>query len=153
LSELPDAHGIGTDISRDALQTAHGNALHLGLADRATFIACDYAAALSGRFDLIVSNPPYIRSADIADLATEVCDHDPHRALDGGADGLDAYRALVPQATRLLASYGVLAMEVGQGQSADVERLMVTEGLTLERPPKADLAGIQRAVAGRSLPR
>jgi release factor glutamine methyltransferase len=153
LSELPDAHGIGTDISRDALQTAHSNALHLGLADRATFIACDYVAALSGRFDLIVSNPPYIRSADIADLATEVCDHDPHRALDGGADGLDAYRALVPQATRLLASYGVLAVEVGKGQSGDVERLMVTEGLTLERPPKADLAGIQRAVAGRSLPR
>jgi release factor glutamine methyltransferase len=153
LSELPDAHGIGTDISRDALQTAHNNAVQLGLADRATFLACDYAAALSGRFDLIVSNPPYIRSADIADLATEVRDHDPLRALDGGSDGLEAYRALVPQAARLLAPSGVLAVEVGQGQSADVERLMVTEGLTLERPPKADLSGIQRAVAGRRLPR
>jgi release factor glutamine methyltransferase len=153
LSELPDAYGIGTDISRDALQTAHNNAVQLGLADRATFIACDYAAALSGRFDLIVSNPPYIRSADIADLATEVRDHDPLRALDGGSDGLDAYRALVPQATRLLAPSGVLAVEVGQGQSADVERLMVTEGLTLERPPKADLSGIRRAIAGRRLPR
>jgi release factor glutamine methyltransferase len=153
LSELPDAFGIGTDISRDALQTAHNNAVHLGLADRAGFIACDYAAALSGRFDLIVSNPPYIRSTEIADLATEVRDHDPLRALDGGADGLDAYRALVPQAARLLAPLGVLAVEVGQGQSADVERLMVTEGLTLERPPKADLAGIRRAVAGRRLPR
>jgi release factor glutamine methyltransferase len=153
LSELPDAFGIGTDISRDALQTAHNNAVHLRLADRAGFIACDYAAALSGRFNLIVSNPPYIRSAEIADLATEVRDHDPLRALDGGADGLDAYRALVPQAARLLAPLGVLAVEVGQGQSADVERLMVTEGLTLERPPKADLAGIRRAVAGRRLPR
>jgi release factor glutamine methyltransferase len=153
LSELPNAYGIGTDISRDALQTAHSNAAHLGLADRAHFIACDYAAALSGRFDLIVSNPPYVRSAEIADLATEVRDHDPLRALDGGADGLDAYRALVPQAGRLLAPLGVLAVEVGQGQSADVERLMVTEGLTLERPPQADLAGIQRAVAGRRLPR
>jgi release factor glutamine methyltransferase len=153
LSELPEAYGIGTDISLDALQTAYNNAVHLGLADRASFIACDYAAALSGRFDLIVSNPPYIRSADIADLATEVRDHDPLRALDGGADGLDAYRALVPQAARLLAPLGVLAVEIGQGQSADVERLMVTEGLTLERPPKADLAGIRRAVAGRQLPR
>jgi release factor glutamine methyltransferase len=153
LSELPNAYGIGTDISRDALQTAHSNAARLGLADRAHFIACDYAAALSGRFDLIVSNPPYVRSAEIADLATEVRDHDPLRALDGGADGLDAYRALVPQAGRLLAPLGVLAVEVGQGQSADVERLMVTEGLTLERPPQADLAGIQRAVAGRRLPR
>jgi release factor glutamine methyltransferase len=153
LSELPDATGIGTDISRDALQTAHGNAMQLGLADRATFIACDYAAALSGRFDLIVSNPPYIRSADIAHLATEVRDHDPIRALDGGSDGLDAYRALVPQAVPLLAPDGILAVEVGQGQSADVERLMVSEGLTFERPPKADLAGIRRAVAGRKLPR
>jgi release factor glutamine methyltransferase len=153
LSELPEAYGMGTDISRDALQTAHNNAVHLGLADRASFIACDYAAALSGRFDLIVSNPPYIRSADIADLATEVRDHDPLRALDGGADGLDAYRTLVPQAAGLLAPLGVLAVEIGQGQSADVERLMVTEGLTLERPPKADLAGIRRAVAGRRLPR
>ena len=72
------------------------------LADRAAFVACDYAAALSGTFDLIVSNPPYIRSADIAGLATEVRDHDPLGALDGGADGLDAYRALIPQAARLL---------------------------------------------------
>jgi release factor glutamine methyltransferase len=152
LSELPDAHGIGTDISAAALQTAHSNALDLGLAQRASFIACDYAVALSGRFDLIVSNPPYVRSADIAGLATEVRDHDPHRALDGGSDGLDAYRALIPQAAPLLAPGGILAVEVGHGQSADVERLMVAEGLTLERPPKADLAGIQRAVAGRRRP-
>jgi release factor glutamine methyltransferase len=153
LSELPDAYGIGTDISGDALQTAHSNAVHLGLADRATFIVCDYAAAFSGRFDLIVSNPPYIRSADIADLATEVRDHDPRQALDGGADGLDAYRALIPRAAALLAPHGVLAVEVGQGQSTDVEELMTAAGLTLQGLPKADLAGIQRAVAGRRLPR
>ena len=84
LSELPDAIGLGTDISGDALQTAHNNALDLGLADRADFIACDYAADLSGPFDLIVSNPPYIRSADIAGLATEVRNFDPLAALDGG---------------------------------------------------------------------
>ncbi len=96
-----------------ALQTARNNAVDLGLADRAAFVACDYAAALSGRFDLIVSNPPYIRSADIAGLAAEVRDHDPHRALDGGADGLDAYRALIPQAARLLVPGGALVVEVG----------------------------------------
>jgi release factor glutamine methyltransferase len=152
LSELPDAFGYGTDISVDALRTAHSNALHLGMASRAEFVACDYAAALSDAFDLIVSNPPYIRSADIAGLATEVRDHDPLGALDGGADGLDAYRALIPQAARRLAPGGVLAVEVGEGQSADVERLMTSAGLTLERPPKADLAGIRRAVAGRKPP-
>ncbi len=152
LSELPAAHGIGTDISAAALQTAHNNAAHLGLADRATFIACDYAAALSGRFDLIVSNPPYIRSADIAGLAPEVRDHDPHRALDGGNDGLAAYRILIPQATPLLAPGGVLAVEVGYGQSADVAQLMMAAGLTIEGPPKPDLAGIPRAVAGRRRP-
>jgi release factor glutamine methyltransferase len=152
LSELPDAHGTGTDISADALQTAHINAVHLRLANRATFIACDYAAALSGLFDLIVSNPPYIRTIEIAALATEVRDHDPLRALDGGADGFDAYRALIPQAVRLLAPAGILVVEVGQGQSEGVERLMSAAGLTLPRPPKADLAGLPRAVAGRKLP-
>ena len=149
LSELPDAYGVGTDISEIALQTASSNAADLGLAGRAGFVACDYAAALCGAFDLIVSNPPYIRSAEIAGLATEVRDHDPRAALDGGADGLDAYRALIPQAARLLAPGGVLVVEAGQGQSGDIEGLMTATGLMLPGPPKADLAGIHRAVAGR----
>jgi release factor glutamine methyltransferase len=152
LSELPDAHGIGTDVSEVALQTAHSNALDLGLADRARFVASDYAAALSGRFDLMVSNPPYVRSAEIAGLAPEVRDHDPRRALDGGADGLDAYRALVPQAARLLVPGGLLAVEVGAGQSIEVVHLMTAAGLTVEGAPKADLAGVPRAVAGRRRP-
>jgi release factor glutamine methyltransferase len=116
------------------------------------FIACDYAAGLTGPFDLIVSNPPYIRSADIGGLAAEVRDYDPMAALDGGADGLDAYRALIPQAACLLAPGAVLVVEAGQGQSLDIEALMTAAGLTHERPPKADLAGIPRAVAGRKLP-
>src|ERR1700680_287725 len=120
LSELPDAYGLGTDISVAALRTAKTNAARLGFTTRAAFVACDYATALSGGFDLIVSNPPYIRSAEITDLATEVRDHDPHRALDGGTDGLDAYRALIPQAARLLAPGGVLAVEGGEGQRAAV---------------------------------
>jgi release factor glutamine methyltransferase len=152
LSELPGAFGVGTDISADALQTARNNAVDLGLADRAAFVACDYAAALSGGFDLIVSNPPYIRFADIAGLAAEVRDHDPHRALDGGLDGLGAYRAIAPEAARLLAPGGALVVEAGQGQSDAIQRLMTAAGLTLERPAKADLGGIQRAVAGRKMP-
>ena len=152
LSELPDAYGIGTDISAAALQTAHSNALDLGLADRTRFVACDYAAALVGDFDLIVSNPPYIRSAEIAGLAAEVRDHDPRRALDGGADGFDAYRALVPQAAKLLAPGGILVVEVGAGQSTEVAQLMTMAGLMLGGAPKADLAGVDRAVAGRRQP-
>jgi len=151
LSELPEACGFGTDISVAALRTASTNAARLGLARRAMFVACDYAAALSDPLDLIVSNPPYVRSAEIADLAIEVRDHDPRRALDGGADGLDAYRALVPQAARLLARGGALVVEVGQGQTEEVEGLMTAAGLTPQRPPKADLAGIRRALAGRKL--
>jgi release factor glutamine methyltransferase len=152
LSELPDAFGVGTDISEAALRTARANAACLGLASRASFVACDYAAALSGNFDLIVSNPPYIRSAEMVTLATEVRDHDPRRALDGGADGLDAYRALIPQSVQLLAPGGALVLEAGQGQSGPIEDLMTAAGLTREGPPKADLAGIRRAVAGRKKP-
>jgi len=152
LSELPGADGVGTDIGEQVLRTAHGNAVELGLANRAFFVACDYAAALSPSFDLIVSNPPYIRSAEIAGLATEVRDHDPLRALHGGIDGLDAYRALIPQVSPLLAPGGALVVESGEGQSGDIEGLMIKAGLTLELPAKADLAGIRRAVAGRKLP-
>ena len=153
LSELPQAYGFGTDISAQALQTAAANAGHAGLAGRATFIACDYATGLSGLFDLIVSNPPYIRSADIGGLAAEVRAYDPLAALDGGADGLDAYRALIPQAAGVLAPGAVLVVEAGQGQSGDIEALMTAAGLTHNSAPKADLAGIPRAVAGRKLPR
>jgi release factor glutamine methyltransferase len=153
LSELPAAKGFGTDISEEALQTAAANAARAGLSDRATFIACDYASGLAGQFDLIVSNPPYIRSSDIAGLAAEVANHDPLAALDGGADGLDAYRTLIPQAARLLAPGAVLVVEAGQGQSGLIEALMTAAGLTPATAPKADLAGIPRAVAGHKMAR
>jgi release factor glutamine methyltransferase len=153
LSELPNAFGIGTDISVAALRTARENARQLGVASRAAFVACDYASALSGTFDLMVSNPPYIRSADIASLDAEVRDHDPHRALDGGADGLDAYRLIAPEAARRLAPGGALVVEVGHDQSGEVGALMAAGGLTPDRAPKSDLAGIRRAVVGRKLPR
>jgi release factor glutamine methyltransferase len=153
LSELPNAWGVGTDISVMALTTARSNAIELGFGDRSVFVACDLASALHGSFDLIVSNPPYIPSADITGLAVEVRDHDPHRALDGGADGLSAYRALASQVRPLLAPGGALVVEVGHDQSSQVERLMTAAGLINDGPPKADLAGIPRAVAGRKMPR
>jgi release factor glutamine methyltransferase len=153
LSELPAAQGFGTDISQAALQTARANAARAGLSDRATFIACDYASGLAGPFDLIVSNPPYIRTADIDGLATEVRNHDPPAALDGGPDGLDAYRALIPQAAGLLAPGAALVVEAGEGQSAQIQALMTAAGLMPEIAPKADLAGIPRAVAGHKMAR
>ena len=153
LSEFPNARGFGTDISEEALRTARDNAVRLGLSDRAVFIACDYATGLSGAFDLIASNPPYIRSADIDGLATEVRDYDPRAALDGGADGLDAYRALIRQAAGLLAPGGALVVEAGQGQSGQIKALMTAAGLTTSNAPRADLAGIPRAISGRKLPR
>jgi release factor glutamine methyltransferase len=153
LSEWRGATGVGTDISIEALQTARHNANRLGLASRAMFYACNYMAALSGTFDLIVSNPPYVRSADIAQLDREVREFDPRRALDGGADGLHAYRAIVPEAARLLAPGGTLIVEAGCGQSGPISQLMSASGLMSVSPPKADLAGVPRAVAGRKRPR
>jgi release factor glutamine methyltransferase len=152
LSELPDATGIGTDISEEALETATANAVNLGLAARASFIRCDYASGLTGPFDLIVSNPPYIRTGDLAGLAVEVRDHDPARALDGGPDGLDAYRTLIPRAAGILVPGAALVVEAGQGQAAQIEALMTAAGLVPLGAPKADLAGIPRAVAARKMP-
>jgi release factor glutamine methyltransferase len=153
LSEVPEATGVGTDISGEAVETATANAWSLGLAARAGFIRCDYASALTGPFDLIVSNPPYVRSGDIAGLATEVRGHDPRAALDGGPDGLAAYRVLIPQAARILAPGAALIVEAGQGQAAQIEALMTAAGLVPHRAPKADLAGIPRAVGARKMPR
>jgi len=153
LSELPNAHGFATDISAEALRTASRNAAELGLADRATWIQCDYGSGLAGAFDLIVSNPPYIATADIAALDIEVREHDPRAALDGGADGLDAYRALISQSAGLLVPHGFLVVEIGQGQADDVEALMTASGLSPTGPARADLGGVPRAVSGRRLPR
>ncbi len=149
LTELPEAAGIGTDISIGALRTAQANAERLGLGNRARFVESDYTDKLEGPFDLIVSNPPYIKRGDIARLAAEVRDHDPRRALDGGSDGLVAYRALAHDISRLLEQGGAFALEVGQGQADDVADLMQTAGLHTIRPHRHDLAGIPRVVWGR----
>ena len=152
LHEIPGAFGVGTDLSLTALETAKGNAASLGLAGRSAFVACSYAAALRGPFDLIVSNPPYIPSGEIPTLSIEVREHDPQLALDGGNDGYDAYRALIPQAAERLATGGALIVEAGRGQARNIEALVTAAGLAVDRPPRADLAGIPRAVSARKMP-
>jgi len=144
LTELPNAIGVGTDMSREALAVARDNAARLGLAPRARFAACDFGAALQGGFDLVVSNPPYVMSGDIAALPPEVL-RDPHRALDGGADGLTCYRIIAEQASRLLLPAGDLVVELGLGQDILVASLFRSAGLTI-MPMHTDLAGIPRAL-------
>jgi release factor glutamine methyltransferase len=145
LSELPNATGTGTDISTAALDVARGNAERSGLATRCTFVACDIAAGVRGPFDLIVSNPPYVAHGEIASLAPEVRDYDPALALDGGADGLNGYRAIAAQARGLLAPGGMLIVELGMGQEAAVRALFTKAGLTVGAA-RHDLAGIPRAL-------
>jgi release factor glutamine methyltransferase len=146
LSELPNARGTGADIARDALDIASRNAQALGLGARTDFVESDFGAALHGPFDLVVSNPPYIASRDIAALAREVREHDPLCALDGGPDGLAAYRAIAAGVPRLLAPAGLLAVEIGAGQQADVEHLFTAAGLEIAAV-RHDLSGIPRAIA------
>jgi len=149
LSELPNARGAGTDIDRPALDVARRNAVQLGLEDRAQFIVSNYGSAINGRFDLVVSNPPYIATSQVATLERDVRDYDPRLALDGGPDGLSAYRAIVADAVRLLAPGGYLVLEIGQGQENDVARLLTNAELLLAGEPRRDLAGIARVLAAR----
>lgn len=148
LAELPHATGLGIDISPDALATAAANAARLGLADRAAFELRDGPAGLAGSFDIVVSNPPYIPSGDIAGLDPEVRVFDPHAALDGGADGLDFYRAWIPETVRL-APGGLLAMEVGASQADSVAGLMRRAARSSSGPVLRwrDLGGHTRVVA------
>jgi release factor glutamine methyltransferase len=144
LSELPNAFGVGTDTSTKALVVARDNARRLAQT-RAKFVACDMSAALGRPFDAIVSNPPYIASGDIAALAPDVRDFDPHLALDGGTDGLDFYRAIAATAPALLAPGGVLVVELGGGQAEPVAHLFAAAGLA-PSPPRPDLNGTPRAL-------
>ena len=142
---IPQASVTLTDISADALATARRNAEALGLADRVTTLASNWFAEIDGRFDLIVSNPPYISSADIASLAPDVRDFDPLRALDGGTDGLDAYRAIAAGAGRHLTDGGAVAVEIGAGQADDAVSLFSARNF-LHKGTRKDLAGHDRAL-------
>jgi release factor glutamine methyltransferase len=145
LSELPTASGVGVDIAAGAAMTARSNAAALGLGGRAGFVVGSWGAALAGTFDLIVSNPPYIASDAIAALEPEVASHEPRAALDGGPDGLAAYRALADQLPRLLAADGLVVLELGRGQAEPVATLMSQAGLG-RRALRCDLGGVARSL-------
>jgi release factor glutamine methyltransferase len=144
LTEFPSAFGIGLDVAPDAVALAKANAARLGLADRSAFVAADWTDPILGRFDLIVSNPPYIREADIAGLMPEVAAHEPHRALDGGPDGFDAYRTIVPRLARRLEPDGAAVLELGVGQANYVADLARRAGMAVSL--RLDLAEIARAM-------
>ncbi|HLG87908.1 MAG TPA: peptide chain release factor N(5)-glutamine methyltransferase [Alphaproteobacteria bacterium] len=145
LSEYGNARGIGVDSSAGAVLTAQMNAEAHGLSGRATIRQGDWAEGLTGPFDVIISNPPYIPSGEIAHLSPEVRGYDPPEALDGGPDGLDAYRRILPAVSALLAPAGLAVLEVGAGQMDDVSALAAENGLA-ERARRRDLAGIERAL-------
>ena len=148
LQELPNARGVATDLSMSALHVARGNAERLRLASRCSFVACNLADGVQGRFDLIVSNPPYIARGAISSLDPEVRDYDPRLALDGGADGLDAYRAIAASVPPLLAQGGRLIMELGIGQAPPVTSLLEAAKFTV-LSVRNDLAGIPRAISAK----
>jgi release factor glutamine methyltransferase len=129
LRELPRARGLGVDIDPAALAVARDNAEHLGLSERAAFRHSDWGRELTGMWPVIVGNPPYIVDSDIDGLDPEVARYDPRAALDGGPDGLDAYRALAPEVFRLLAPGGLAALEIGIGQAQAVETVLSAAGL------------------------
>lgn len=145
LSERPRATGVGLDRSEGALRVARDNAVLNAVDDRARFVAGDWCDALRGRFDLVVSNPPYIARAVIATLAREVRGHDPEAALDGGTDGLDAYRRILDGAGARLAPGGLLVLEIGYDQAAAVTELARAAGYR-ERGLTRDLAGHDRVL-------
>jgi release factor glutamine methyltransferase len=148
LAERPHARGLGVDVSEAALAVARENAANLGLGDRAALLRGDWTAGLADDgFDLVVANPPYIPTAEIETLAPEVRDHEPRLALDGGPDGLDAYRQLAPEILRVLKPGGRFVLEIGSGQGRAVRALFEAagaHGLTI----LPDLATRERVVAG-----
>jgi release factor glutamine methyltransferase len=145
LAERPNASGIGVDLSAEASGLAALNARRHGLAERASFVTASWGEALTGQFDLVVSNPPYVETGTLARLMPEVADYEPHRALEGGADGLDAYRRILAALPALIAPDGAAVLEVGLGQRADVERIGLAAGL-VPIGCRRDLAGVERAL-------
>ncbi len=139
------AFGIGTDLSFPALRIARHNAERHEVGDRAGWVCCRWADALSGPFQVIVGNPPYVPTAELAVLQPEIRRHEPRLAFDGGPEGLDAYRALAREIPPLLAEDGIAVLELGRGQGAAVAGLMREAGLEIVEI-RPDLAGIARAM-------
>jgi len=152
LAERPAAKGLGIDVSEEALAVARENAANLGLEGRVALLRGDWTFGLDGEaFDLVVSNPPYVRSDEIAALDPEVRDFEPRLALDGGADGLDAYRQLAPEILRVLKPGGLFIVEIGHDQGAQVQSLFLKAGAEAIRVAP-DLQGRDRIVAGSKKP-
>jgi release factor glutamine methyltransferase len=151
LAELPRASGVGVDISLGALELARANAQSLGVGDRAAFLAGDWLDTVEGSFDLVVANPPYLSAADMAALAPEVRDHDPRAALDGGPDGLSAYRRIVPDLCKALRPGGFALFETGPDQAQAVSCLLAEAGLDVGEGQHLwhDLAGRPRVAGAR----
>jgi release factor glutamine methyltransferase len=146
LLEYPNATGLGVDLREGAIVTARENLAALGVAARAQLLCGDWASALEGRFDVVISNPPYIASGELAGLQVEVRAHDPADALDGGADGLDAYRAIIVELGRLLAPGGVAILELGAGQERAVAEIARHAQMSVNGPARCDLSGHPRAL-------
>ncbi len=148
LSELPRARGVATDLSPDACAATRENLARCGFGARAQVVRGRWGASLTGPFDVIVSNPPYVRAGDLDALDPEVRLHDPALALDGGADGLVCYRDIIDDLGRLLAPNGLAAFEVGFDQAASVATLLGAQGFVVERIAR-DAGGHDRVVAAR----
>ena len=148
LHERPTAEGIGVDISESTLSTARENASILGLSARTTFVQSDWDSELDGTFDVVLSNPPYIPTAEIEGLAPEIARYEPRCAIDGGADGLVAYRRIADALPQLLEPNGLVALEIGQGQDSSVPKILRDSGIKIVSLEK-DMAGIPRSVLGR----
>jgi release factor glutamine methyltransferase len=146
LSERPRMRGIGIDCSPAAVRIAASNARRLGMADRTSFLAGDWVAPIRGKFDLILCNPPYIETGALGELAREVRDFEPRAALDGGPDGLAAYRALAPTLGKLLAPQGMALFEIGHTQADAAKGIFINSGFTIHGL-HADLAGRPRCLA------
>ena len=144
LHEFPPAFGVGVDVSPEASLLAKRNAASLGMADRAVFLTGSWADALDQTFDLVLSNPPYIEAADVAGLMPEVARYEPLSALAAGADGLDAYRAIIAGLPRLLTPDGLAVLELGAGQALSVAQLGAAAGFSCTT--RQGLDGIDRAV-------
>jgi release factor glutamine methyltransferase len=148
LSELPAASGVGIDLSAAALDVARGNARALGLAERAHWVCGSWSDAICGTFDVVVSNPPYVAAAELARLAPEIAQFEPRLALDGGADGLECLRAIIPALNELGSPDSVVLIEIGANQAARVATLLRDHGLQ-DIEIIADLAGVSRCLAAR----
>ena len=145
LAERPEAEGLGIDVSEAALAWARRNAERLGLAGRARFVRGDWSESLAARFDVVFVNPPYVKTGDILALAPEIADHEPASALDGGEDGLDAYRRIAPTLSELLTARGCALVEIGEGQAEAVSSIFEKSNVLIDGTV-TDLARIYRCL-------